>query len=281
MTGPPATVATAIGTSRTELARRRRRRQYQDSSKLMARALLHMKYAPAPWSLAETGLITAGARILDIGCGNGRFWAANARLLPGELDLTLADQSPGMVDEAVRNVANGKWRAVTGKVADVCALPFADDSFDIVTAMHMLYHAEDKDRAVAEIARVLKPGGKLVATTNGAETMRELNQLSQAVFGEAPNGFGSLSFSLESGEPLLRRHFDSVEVHAKTDVLRVTDAQDVVNYLRSFPPGDDADDATLRILEVQLSRRMAAEDGVFPITRIAGYMVASGRKTAG
>ena len=51
-----------------------------------------------------------------------------------------------------------KWRTVVGEVADVCALPFADNSFDIVAAMHMLYHAPDKDRAaVAEIARVLRP----------------------------------------------------------------------------------------------------------------------------
>ncbi len=249
---------------------------------MMARALIHIKYAPQgrPWSLADTGLFAAGASVLDIGCGPGRFWAAAAKALPPGIALTLADLSPGMVGEAVKNAtgAGGMWRSVTGAVADVCVLPFADDGFDIVTAMHMLYHAPDKDRAVAEIARVLKPGGTLIVTTNGAASMAEMNRLSHAVFGTPPYDVGSAPFSLESGEPILRRHFRDVEVHAKTDILRVTDAQDVVNCLRSFPPGDRADEATLRNLDRELAERMAAQDGLFPITRIAGYMVARGHK---
>ncbi|MBV9905451.1 MAG: class I SAM-dependent methyltransferase, partial [Alphaproteobacteria bacterium] len=80
--------------------------------------------------------------MLDIGCGPARFWAMNVGTLPPGLDLTLADQSPAMVEEALRNVTNPAWH-ITGKVADVCALPFADATFDIVTAMHMLYHAAD------------------------------------------------------------------------------------------------------------------------------------------
>jgi SAM-dependent methyltransferase len=257
-------------------------RQYQDSTRMMARAMLHIKYGPrgkVP-SFADAGLIRAGSRVLDIGCGPGRFWAANAQALPLGIELALADLSPGMVDEAVRNTsaAEGRWKSVSGEVADVCALPFAADSFDAVTAMHMLYHATDKDRAVAEISRVLKPGGVLIATTNGADSMAELNRLSHAVFGAPSSDMSSASFSLESGEAILRRHFQSVAVHAATDVLRVTEAQDVVNYLRSFPPGDAADEAALRVLDQELASRMAAQGGVFPITRIAGYIVASGHK---
>lgn len=257
-------------------------RQYQDSTKLAARALIHIKYAPPgrAWSLADTGLIKAGARVLDIGCGPGRFWAANAGTLPPDLDLMLADLSPGMVDEAVGNViaADSKWRSVAGEVADVCALPFADGSFDIVTAMHMLYHAPDGDRAVSEIARVLRPGGMLIVTTNGAETMKELTALSHAVFG-APLHSGSAPFSLESGRPILEKYFQSIEVKAMTDVLRVTETRDIVNYLTSFPPGEEAGEATLRNLNRELALKMAAQGGVFPVTRIAGYMVVSGHKS--
>ena len=260
-------------------------RQYQDSTKLMARAMIHTKYGPPgkAWSLADTGLIKVGARVLDIGCGPGRFWAANAGTLPTDLDLTLADLSPGMVDEAVRNVsaADSKWRTVVGEVADVCALPFADNSFDIVAAMHMLYHAPDKDRAVAEIARVLRPGGTLIATTNGTDTMKELKELSHSVFGAPPHDLGAASFSLESGKPILSKYFQNVEVKEMTDVLRVTDAQDIVNYLRSFPPGDEAGETALRNLDRELALRMGAREGVFPVTRIAGYMVASGHQPRG
>jgi SAM-dependent methyltransferase len=252
--------------------------QYRDSTKLMARALLHIKYGPKgkPWSLADTGLFKADDRVLDIGCGPGRFWAANAAALPPGLDLTLADQSPGLVEEALKTVGTSPWRSITGKVADVCALPFADASFDVVTAMHMLYHAPDKDRAVSEIARVLRPGGTLLATTNGATSMQELNVLSLEIFGPSSQDMGSTSFSLESGAPILRRHFRTVEVTAMTDILCVTDAADIVNYVTSFPPGEDADAATVQKFKKRLAEKMSAQNGTFPITRIAGYMVATG-----
>jgi SAM-dependent methyltransferase len=252
-------------------------RQYQDNTKHMARVLLHIKYSPPgkPWSLADAGLIAAGDRVLDIGCGPGRFWATNAKALPPGIDLTLADQSPGMVSEAAASVtaAGGAWGSLSSRVADVCALPFEDARFDVVTAMHMLYHASDKDRAITEIARVLRPGGKLIVTTNGAETMKELNALSHDILGTPPYDFGSASFSLESGEPILRKYFRTVDVRSNTDVLHVTEAVDVVNFLTSFPPGEDADEATLDRLREELARRMP--DGVFPITRIAGVMVAN------
>ena len=251
--------------------------QYRDSSKLMARAMLHIKYGPQgkPWSLAGTGLFKADDRVLDIGCGPGRFWAANAAALPPGLDLTLADQSPGLVEEALKNVGTSPWRHVAGKVADVCALPFEAATFDVVTAMHMLYHAPDKDRAVAEIARVLRPRGTLLATTNGATSMQEMNALALEVFGPSPQDLGSGSFSLESGAPILRRHFRAVEVTTKTDILLVTGAEDIVNYVTSFPPGEDADAATVRKFEERLAEKMSAQNGTFPITRIAGYMVAA------
>jgi len=253
-------------------------RQYKDSTNLMARAMIHIKYGPPgkAFSVADTGLITAGAKVLDIGCGPARFWAVNAAVLPPDLDLTLADQSQGMVDEALKTVTavQGKWRAVAGKVADVCALPFADKTFDIVLAMHMLYHAGDKERAVSEIARVLKPGGVLIATTNGADNFRELDALTVDVFNPPGGLMGSGSFSLESGRPWLERHFKEVTVHPGTDILRVTDPQDVVNFIRSYPPGDTATEDQLQRLDAELAKRMAAQGNVFPITRIAGYMVA-------
>ena len=86
-------------------------------------------------------------------------------------------------------VGHLRWLAV-GLICHVGALPFADNDFDVVTAMHMLYHAPDKDRAVAEIARVLKPGGLLIATTNGNDALKELTDLTQAVFGPQPKDFG-------------------------------------------------------------------------------------------
>lgn len=257
-------------------------RQYKDSANLNARIAIHVKYGPKgrTFSITDTGLIAAGNTVLDIGCGPGRFWAVSAATLPPDIDLTLADQSQGMVDEALATVAAvpAKFRAVTGRQADVCALPFAANTFDVVTAMHMLYHAADKDRAAAEIARVLKPNGILIATTNGAANFVELESVTEHVFGPMPDEMRSTSFSLESGKPILERHFADVTVQASTDILRVTDGQDVINFIRSYPPGIEATGEQVQQLETELARRMAAQDGVFPITRTAGYLVARGPK---
>ncbi|MBB4477910.1 ubiquinone/menaquinone biosynthesis C-methylase UbiE [Rhizobium etli] len=135
--------------------------QYGDSRKLAARARLHTEYAIAetgwsPWVAAQLPLKPAD-RVLDVGCGPAWFWAATAGLLPENLQLTLADLSPGMVDEAVARCGALPFGSVRGFRADAAALPFEDGDFDLVLAMHMLYHLPDPAAGIAEMARVLKP----------------------------------------------------------------------------------------------------------------------------
>jgi SAM-dependent methyltransferase len=95
-------------------------------------------------------------------------------------------------------------RGVAAQVADVQQLPFADGSFDVVAAMWMLYHVPDLDRGLAEVRRVLRPGGLFVAVTNGDEHVADLRRA-------AGGGPVVTAFSSETGEDVLRRHFDRVE----------------------------------------------------------------------
>ena len=53
-------------------------------------------------------------------------------------------------------------------------LPFEADTFDAVVANHMLYHVPDRAQALAEMQRVLKPGGQVYLATNGLAHLREL-----------------------------------------------------------------------------------------------------------
>lgn len=249
--------------------------QYRDSAKLTARIAIHAKYGPPRLARIPAVVTPApGAKVLDVGCGSGRFWR-DATAWPADLTVTLADLSPGMLDEAIATVrAVGRWQAVSGQLADVCALPFADDAFDVVLAMHMLYHASDPDVAVGEIARVLRPGGVAVASTNGETNMSALFELGHAALGGERLDMGAKAFGLESGETILRRHFGAVEVNRAVDILRVTDPADVIAYLTSFSPGDRASPAMLDRLARMTADAFAAGGGVFEITRDAGFLVA-------
>ena len=123
--------------------------QYRDSSRLAARARLHVKYGTAsvawfPWLATQVDW-PGEARVLEVGCGAGWMWAEAAARLPGDLDLTLTDVSPGMVGEASKRVGSlGRYRRTTGRVADVQDLPFRDAAFDVVVANYVLHHVPDR-----------------------------------------------------------------------------------------------------------------------------------------
>ncbi len=92
-------------------------------------------------------------------------------------------------------------------VGDVQELPFEDGSFDAAVAAWMLYHVPDVDRAIAELHRVLRPGGRLVAVTNSAWNLAELWSL----VGETPKA--DYAFGRENGKEVLRRQFARVQAH--------------------------------------------------------------------
>lgn len=110
-----------------------------------------------PWALQ--GYEPSG-HVLEIGAGSG---AMAAELLAGrpELRMTVTDFDPEMVDAArVRLGALGD-RVTVGE-ADATALPFADASFDAVVTWIMLHHTLEWEKALAEAARVVRPGGTIV-----------------------------------------------------------------------------------------------------------------------
>ncbi len=103
-------------------------------------------------------------------------------------------------------------------------LPFADGAFDLVVAAWMLYHVPDLERGLAEIARVLRPGGTFVAATNSRFHLHELREL----VGSGPS---TLKFSREDGEDHLRPHFAAIERIDVDGVLELTDRASVEDYV--------------------------------------------------
>ncbi|AWT53737.1 class I SAM-dependent methyltransferase [Mycolicibacterium smegmatis] len=97
-----------------------------------------------------------GRDVLEIGSGSGDVAARLCEARP-DLAITATDFDPVMVQAAKRRLQ--QFGDVTVRVADATNLPFADDSFDSVLSCLMLHHIVEWEQAVAEIARVLRPGG--------------------------------------------------------------------------------------------------------------------------
>jgi SAM-dependent methyltransferase len=160
-------------------------------------------------------------RVLEVGGGQGEL----AERMQSELRaaVTFVDQSERMVE-----LARGRGIA-DSLVGDIQALPFEDGSFDTVVAAWMLYHVQDLDRGLAEIARVLAPGGSLVAVTNSVRHLEEL----RAIFDTLMRGYED-RFNSENGEASLSRHFSNVE-RIEANVVAVVDDREVLEgYRRSL-----------------------------------------------
>ena len=251
------------------------RGQYRDSSKLARRANLH-KYASSPgvswfdW-IAQKASLPDSTRVLDVGCGPGWMWRAGG--FPSTLDITLADISDGMVSEAVTRVRGfGRYRSVEGQQADAASLPFGDHSFGAVLACHMLYHVSDPGSALDEMVRVLRPGGMLIVTTTGIDNMSEMYELAHAAWGTPATDPGAERFGLEVASEALRARLDDVETSTVSNVLRVTDGEDIVAALTSYPPGEHASQHQLGTLRTMITTRLMAENGVFSITTRQGLI---------
>jgi SAM-dependent methyltransferase len=175
------------------------RAQYESEHNLRARKSAYINAEgddPREFAFAAVAEI-APRKVLEVGGGEGEL----AERIRHELGAEVIG-----IDQSERMVEIQRSKGIDARVGDVQELPFADGEFDGVVAAWMLYHVSDLDRGLAEIARVLKPGGRLVAVTNGVDHLHELWELAHQA-----SSVANFSFNSENADELLRHHFASVE----------------------------------------------------------------------
>lgn len=253
--------------------------QYRRPDNLNARILIHRRFSTNPqgWPawVFERLELAQGLRLADLGCGPADLWLENQARIPESMRLLLGDLSHGMLLEARRRL--GDDPRFTFFNGDIQSLPLPGGAFDRLTANHMLYHVPDIDRAVAEMARLLKPGGLAVAATNGLHTQRELFALIREVAPgyEMPAGGAAARFSLQNGAAFFERHFSRVWVETYPDSLWVTEARPLVEYVYSSATlANGLGGDTRRRLEELFERRIARDGGI-AIGKEGGVICAS------
>ena len=124
----------------------------------------------APWhrllkQYLKPSLDLAGKRVLEIGCGRGGFacWLASQPQRPSQ--IVAADFSATAVQKGRAFAAEQRLSGIIWEISDIQAIPHPDCSFDTVVSCETIEHVIDPYRAIRELARVLKSGGRLFLTT--------------------------------------------------------------------------------------------------------------------
>jgi SAM-dependent methyltransferase len=153
----------------------------------------------------------AGRRILDVGCGSGPLFAA---LRDRGAIVTGIDRSAGMLKLARRRLGDD----ADLQVADLGSpLPFPDDTFDDVTASLVLHYLEDWGPALAELRRVLKPGGRLIVSVDHPFAVNIMHREA----GRKPDYFATYNHTAEwtMGGQTALMSFWHRPLHAMTDAF--------------------------------------------------------------
>ena len=225
------------------------RREYADESRFAVRAAAWQSATgPDPRELAFRAVAeVAPRRVLEVGSGRGE--AADRIRREVGCDVVAVDQSERMVELT-------RARRVEAIHGDVLNLPFEDGSFDCALAAWMLYHVSDLDRGLSELARVLRPGGRLVAVTNSETNLRELWE----PLGDAARRFHP--FNAENGEATLRRHFARIEQREARGTVTFPDWDAAHLYVSSS------------VTRAHLADRLPRFEGSFVATRLVAVFVA-------
>lgn len=206
------------------------RANYAAASNLEKRQSLNAFVVKAEGTFVNELLSSVAPRsvVFDVGCGNG-LWMQQVAARTQVVGLDLS--SPLLVGaraRAARPVVCG----------DARRLPFSARSADAVLMLWMLYHVSDKRAALAEVARVLRPGGRLIASTNAPSEVGDhadiiRRALSDVLQRPIDQWIAPLDFNADNGEVVLSEQFSTVTTHEWSVEIELQEPSPLVAYLDS------------------------------------------------
>lgn len=207
-------------------------------------------------------------RVLELACGTATIWVGRDERLPKKSQIILSDFSPLMVEKAKDLLSD--YPTFSFEQIDIQDIPYDNNSFDVVIANHMLYHVPDKAKALSEVCRVLKSDGCFYSTTLGKNSLKELQNIYHRLDGKASFSYAeNISFTLENGTELLSEYFSDIEKRQYIDSLQVTDAGDLIDYIKSYNDVPNSVNAEL----TELVKNSFSDDGIFYIRKEQGMFV--------
>jgi len=254
---------------------------YADDRRLRSRMAIYAYAETAVDPRWRTSMIPwDGTQIVaDVGCGNGLDLR---QLVPqGRCRHAVGlDLSAGMLRSLEDLRHSGRLSLVQ---ADAQRLPLADRTVDVAMAMHMLYHVPDIPTAIRELRRITKPGGTVLASTNGSASLTEIHELLDSAvcgrLGRQVRAMPALSFTTQTGTALLGREFSDVTLRTHDLPLSIPSAKPVISYVASIREpllawiGEPLDfDAVLADIAVQVEQLIQAH-GSFRTTSHAGVFI--------
>lgn len=211
--------------------------QYKNATNISARIRLHRDYSVNkegwfPWLFSNLHL-KSGMKVLELGAGNGALWSQNINKVPAGVNIILSDISEGMLADAKNEI--GDKPEFQYAVIDAQKIPFADNTFDLVIANHMLFYCDDISLALHEIRRVLKPGASLVCSTYSKRHMQEITDLVQNFNSNIVLSSTNLyeRFGLDNGKQILSKFFGDVTCKKYHDAIEISEAMPIISYILS------------------------------------------------
>jgi ubiquinone/menaquinone biosynthesis C-methylase UbiE len=217
----------------------------------------------------------ASARVLEAACGTGISTEHLWRQLPSGTRIVATDLSPAMLDYAIER--RGDLPGVSFQQAPAEALPFEDAHFDAVVCQFGIMFFEDKPAALAEFARVLRPGGLLAFSVWESHDKNPVVGLSHRTiarfFASDPPGFLKLPFSYHDTEAIsalvANAGFETIETWRVRETVRSSDAAGIARGFVMGNPGvieirerGSADsDAIIRTLADRIEAEFATGEG--------------------